>query len=136
MGNERSRPARADKRTEIFSANLRKALADRNWQQADLAQATQLGRDAVNRYANGINLPPLKKIVIIAEALSLQPSELDPEFPEGFKVAQSPSSLATGEYGLRASAVPGKLRLTVDVDVSHDTGAAVLKLIDDDRSRR
>ena len=63
----------------IWATNLQSILEDRNLQQSEVAEASNLKRDAFGRYFHGKTKPPAKKLVAIAAALKVKPSDIDPD---------------------------------------------------------
>ena len=73
---------------ENFSKRLKAAMKDRGFNQADLANATNLDRGAISRYVRGDFKPKAKNIILIADALKVNvpwllgdeevPMEIDP----------------------------------------------------------
>jgi transcriptional regulator with XRE-family HTH domain len=129
MATDRTRSPKPDQRTTIFAANLQAALESRHLQQADLARGTDLSRDAINRYVNGITFPPLAKIAAIAAALGLHPRDLDPEFPENPKFwKNAPVGVAPG-FSVQSANRAGIVRFVADIEISSTLAAQIVALL-------
>ncbi|UWR30960.1 helix-turn-helix domain-containing protein [Sulfitobacter sp. W002] len=63
----------------IFAQNLQRILEERNLQQSEVAEASGLKRDAFGRYYHGKTPPPAKKLIAIARALKVKPSDINPD---------------------------------------------------------
>lgn len=63
----------------VWALNLQRILEERNLQQSEVAEASKLKRDAFGRYFHGKTKPPAKKLLAIAAALKVKPSDIDPD---------------------------------------------------------
>ena len=85
MAKDADRSGEDEKRRAVIRDRLNAALAAKAMTQSDLAQATALSRDSIARYfmksASG-SAPPDRKLIIIASALGVKPSFIDPSRPD------------------------------------------------------
>jgi transcriptional regulator with XRE-family HTH domain len=94
-----------------FANRLQKAIADKGWNQSDLARRASaylprgksLGRDMVSHYVRAVALPRQAQIVAMAKALGVSPRDLLPNAPAAAdKVpALDVKQLADGNVWLR-----------------------------------
>lgn len=72
-----------EKARQIFSENLRKALAKNGKTQADLVSHLNVTKGAVSQWVNGRSSPSAETAIKIAEYLNIKLSDLTDEKPEG-----------------------------------------------------
>ncbi len=65
-----------------FARRLTQLLLDKGWNQADLARAAEIGRDAVSTYVRGRSLPTPLNLRKIADALGVEGESLLPNAVE------------------------------------------------------
>jgi transcriptional regulator with XRE-family HTH domain len=102
----------------IWAINLQNILEDRNLQQSEVAEASNLKRDAFGRYYHGKTKPPAKKLIAIAAALKVKPSDIDPgsvalDDVEHDAAQSAPAFQMTPAISRR----PGFLNLKLDVEL-------------------
>lgn len=61
---------------DAFAAKLRGRMAELDMTRAEVAEATGLSEDAVNKYARGVYVPGADKVVARAEVLKCDPNTL------------------------------------------------------------
>ena len=113
-----------DDRRPEFARRLKALLAKRNMSQSDLADAAQIGRDAVSTYATGRTFPKPATLRKIAEALSVEIAELAP-----VASADEPG------WQIRQAGQQGQAWLTINRTLPMDTALAILALIREDDAR-
>lgn len=67
------------RRTE-FAKRLYALMMNKNWNQSDLARASNLGRDSISQYIRANNTPSPRNLKKLAEALGVEPVELYPNY--------------------------------------------------------
>lgn len=67
----------SDEELPEIARKIRDAIEKTGETQAEIARRAGINRDMMNRYVRGITRPPLPKITAIAQALDLDPRELD-----------------------------------------------------------
>jgi len=67
------------RRTE-FAKRLYSLMMNKNWNQSDLARASNLGRDSISQYIRANNTPSPRNLKKLAEALGVEPVELYPNY--------------------------------------------------------
>jgi len=66
----------SNKIKQDFARKLQKAMLEKGWNQSELARRAGMGRDNISGYMSGKILPGVKKLKMLADALSLPPSSL------------------------------------------------------------
>lgn len=118
-----------------FSNRLAKILADRGWNQSDLARAAEkhlpkgehFRRDNVSAYLNKISLPRPRQLVAMAKALGMSPNDLLPSVGSSGRTVSMPYSMRP------VDGVPGRAWLQVDMEVPMSRALAVLSILDDSK---
>jgi transcriptional regulator with XRE-family HTH domain len=67
----------SDEELPEIARKIRDAIEKTGETQAEIARRAGINRDMMNRYVRGITKPPLPKITAIAQALGIDPRELD-----------------------------------------------------------
>lgn len=63
-----------------FAKTLYKKMMDKGWTQSDLSRASNVGRDSISNYIRGKTIPSPQNLQKLADALSLDPVDLYPNF--------------------------------------------------------
>lgn len=119
----------------IYAQNLQRILADRGLQQSEVAAASGLARDAFGRYFHGKTKPPPKKLIAIAAALGVKPSEIDPD-GIAFDSSEIGGDLRQPAFEISPS-VSGKsgfYSLRVNVELPKNVALQIANLIEDNAS--
>ena len=74
-----------------FGRRLAAILADKSWNQSDLARAADIGRDAVSTYVRGRSFPDPKNLKKISDALHVAPDTLLPNAAKAAIDAEIPA---------------------------------------------
>jgi transcriptional regulator with XRE-family HTH domain len=91
--------------------------------QADLARASQCGRDAVSTYVRGISLPNPKALKKIADALGCDPGDLIPD-------GMAPNDDAQPAFQVRQVAGSSdRVWITVNQSVSKDQASQITAIL-------
>jgi hypothetical protein len=130
-----SKPDSRDTIRAEFAQRLARHLADRSWNQSDLARAAskhlpkgaEFRRDNISVYVNGNALPRPKQLNAIAKALGVAPGDLLPSAGTAGREVLMPFSMrpVDGEQGMAW--------LQVDMKVPMRKALAVLSLLDDSK---
>tara|TARA_R110002153_G_scaffold67451_5_gene179646 strand:+ start:1575 stop:1988 length:414 start_codon:yes stop_codon:yes gene_type:complete len=70
---------RSIRKTE-FAKRLYSLMMEKNWNQSDLARASNIGRDSVSQYIRANNIPSPQNLKKLAGALGVEPVELYPNY--------------------------------------------------------
>jgi transcriptional regulator with XRE-family HTH domain len=62
-----------------FGRRLQALMLERNWNQAELARRSGLGRDSISTYVRGQTFPEPKSLKLLADALETTPQALMPQ---------------------------------------------------------
>lgn len=111
-----------------FAQRLSRHLADKGWNQSDLARAAErflpkgeeFRRDNVSVYLNKMALPRPKQLNAMAKALGIDPNDLLPGHDHAEKLP----------YSMRNADEDGYSWLQVDMKVPMRTALAVLSLLE------
>lgn len=113
-----------------FGRRLARAMADKEWNQSDLARAAGIGRDSVSTYINGKVFPTPIALRKIAGALGvdkevLLPNELMSAFDDEMPAVELK----------QAAGHPEKAWLRVNRMMSFATAARIITLIDEEDTK-
>lgn len=120
-----------DESLPIYAQNLQRILRERNLQQSEVAEASGLKRDGFGRYFHGKTKPPAKKLIAIAAALKVKPSDIDPDSVSLDDVA---AEYAADEYAYQMTPAmsrrPGYLTLRVNVELPAGMAVRIAETIE------
>lgn len=71
-------PGARDLAKQDLARRLSKALQDRDWNQSDLARASELPREVISTYVRGISFPTPKSLRRMSDALGIPVDQLAP----------------------------------------------------------
>jgi len=87
-----------------FSQRLKKAMVEQNITQADLSTMTGIGRSGISQYCSGKNMPGIKALTAIADALKVSEAWLTGDMEETeaatLKVINLPVEMAAKLMGV------------------------------------
>lgn len=63
----------------LWANRIRQLTKQSGLSQSEIARRAGVNRDAFGRYHNGVTRPPAQKLLMIAQAFDVRPSEIDPE---------------------------------------------------------
>lgn len=106
---------------------FREALERANINQSELARRTGLKKDAISRYANGRTPIPDSKLIIIAQALGAQPSQIVPKRKHLDGIP--PRGPGDPDFIIRPSAQPGLVRLEIAANIELETATKIVGMM-------
>jgi transcriptional regulator with XRE-family HTH domain len=114
-----------------FGRRLQDVLAQKGWNQSDLARAAfgednhgnARGRDAISTYIRGVSFPEPLSLRKIADALGVQPGDLMGTSAPAPQQARAPITLR------QASGDPGSVAINVDAVVSIEQASEILSIL-------
>lgn len=119
-----SEPKRLTK--QEFGRRLASLIAERGWNQSDLARRAGIGRDAVSTYIRGRSYPEPKNLTKLAKALDMSPAALLPN------VVASAIEADDSPFELReASGHPGHAWLKVNRLVTMAQAMRVMQVLNE-----
>lgn len=74
-----------------FAKRLYALMSGKNWNQSDLARASNIGRDSISQYIRANNIPSPKNLKKLADCLGVEPSELYPNYEAAAVEEEMPS---------------------------------------------
>ncbi|MDF3420105.1 helix-turn-helix transcriptional regulator [Sulfitobacter sp. S46] len=115
----------------IYAQNLQRILRERNLQQSEVAEASGLKRDGFGRYYHGKTKPPAKKLIAIAAALKVKPSDID---PESVSLDNIEAEHSADEFAYQMTPAmsrrPGYLTLRVNVELPAGMAVRIAETIE------
>ncbi len=63
----------------VWANRIRELTEKSGLSQSEIARRAAINRDAFGRYHNGVTKPPSQKLIMIANAFGVKPSEIDPD---------------------------------------------------------
>jgi len=112
-------------RKQEFGRRLYDQLLKQRLNQSDLARKSGLGRDSISQYVRGRSVPTPQNLEKIAEALSIEPDDLFPNY------AAQAISIEDPTFQLRAvDGDSSQMWLTINQRVSTATAMAVMAALD------
>ena len=98
--------------------------------QAELARRTGVNRDAFGRYHNGVTKPPPQKLIMLARAFGVRPSEIDPEFSH-LDDAELTDPAATQPYSISppTDGNPSHVHLDVSCDLPITVAMRLIEIL-------
>lgn len=101
--NELATPENTQAEMKAFGGRIARLMAEKQWNQSDLADKAGLGRDSISTYIRGLVLPSPSSLRKIAAALEVEPSEL----------------ISSGVAGSLAQRMTGAPILTIEAAADH-----------------
>ena len=107
-----------------FGKRLQSLILEKNWNQAELARASGLGRDSISTYVRGHVFPDPKNLKRLADALGMTPQQL---YPPSMAVALE---VEIPSFEIRQSVTePEKVHIRINRTVSLEQAAKIFDII-------
>lgn len=110
-----------------FAQRLNALMLEKGWNQSELGRRADMGRDSVNGYIRGHNLPNANNLDKLAKALNVAPQSLmgDEVFESRFPAMIRESKLKIEQLADR----PDQVNLTINQQVPADVALQIMSLI-------
>lgn len=112
----------------VTARNLQVILEKSGMTQAEVARRAHVARDALGRYLHGVNKPPARRVVALAEALGVSHRDIDPSLPEELNLPrhQSPYDEL---FSVHPSSRLGHMRVKMDAEMPSEAVAAIVEIV-------
>lgn len=112
----------------VTAKNLRALLEKSGLTQAEVARQAHMARDALGRYLHGVNKPPARRVVALAEVFGVSHRDIDPSLPEEIHIPrhQSPYDEL---FSVHPSSRPGHMRIKMDAELPAEAVAAMVEIV-------
>lgn len=112
----------------VTAQNLRLLLERSGMTQAELARRAHIARDALGRYVHGVNKPPVKRVVALAEAFGVSHRDIDPSLPEKLHLPRH-ESVHDEFFSVHPAGKPGHMRIKMDAELPVEAVTAIVEIV-------
>lgn len=119
---------RTDQDLPVTAQNLRTLLERSGMTQAELARRAHIARDALGRYIHGVNKPPVKRIVALAEAFGVSHRDIDPSLPDELNIPRH-ESVYDEIFSVHPAGKVGHMRIKMDAELPIDVVTAIVEIV-------
>lgn len=124
MNSERE----GEKDLPATAKNLRELLRRSGMSQAEVARKAHIARDAFGRYLHGVNRPPAKRVVALAEALGVSHLDIDPELPDELHIPRHQSEYDE-LFSIHPAKLPGHMRIKMDAELPVEVVTRIVEIV-------
>jgi transcriptional regulator with XRE-family HTH domain len=112
----------------VTAQNLRLLLERSGMTQAELARRAHIARDALGRYVHGVNKPPVKRVMALAEAFGVSHRDIDPSLPEKLHLPRH-ESVHDEFFSVHPAGKPGHMRIKMDAELPVEAVTAIVEIV-------
>lgn len=112
----------------VTARNLKSLLEKSGMTQAEVARQAHIARDALGRYLHGVNKPPARRVMSLAEVFGVSHRDIDPSLPEELNIPRHVSE-HDELFSVHPSNRPGHMRVKMDAELSSEAVAAIVEIV-------
>lgn len=120
-----------DHGSKPWAAKIQELTEKSGLSQSEIARRAGINRDAYGRYHNGTTKPPAQKLIMIARAFGVKPSDIDPASAalDDTEIADQPASAQ--KYGITppTSGRSDRVHLSVSCELSVPTAMRIIEIL-------
>ena len=121
--------AREDEHDLLVTAkNLRLLLERSGMTQAEVSRRAHIARDALGRYIHGVNKPPIKRVVALAEVFGVSHREIDPSLPDELSIPRH-KAVHDEIFSVHSADKPGHMRIKMDAELPIEAVTAITEIV-------